>query len=919
MTHKNEDFDAMFDRELEAIRNEQPDPQVADKAAERVWSAVQAEFARHPVEATPRLSECQDFQALIPAHLSASLQEARELLLKDHLRSCVPCRRALKDLRKQRQSGNTVVRTSKMKRRRGFSEWSWGIAAAALLAIAVFGLKLDVFGLNIRTGGMVTIEQVDGELLRIGENGAAPVQAGDSFLLATDDALRTARGSTAMLTLSDGSRVELNERTELGITESRNRFTDTRRSSMLDLHRGNVIVDAADQGDAALYVKTGDADVTVHGTLFAVNHGVQGTRVSVIEGAVAVDYDRDSTMLAPGEQLGTKPAVERIPIEEAIAWSPNVEQHLALLREVTSLGRELDQAIDAPELRFQTELLQQAPSDTVVYVAFPNIAETLNQAYDMLQQKVSTNPVLDEWWTATMIESGEGAELEQVLRKIRDFGEHFGDEIVISVPRGVEGELGEPYILSRVDRPEQFIEFLSEQMPALDGAPSIAIYRGEVPVPVQTIGTNDSPDLHIWLWDGFFAASGNAEALQRLAANGARDEAEVRFTERVAESYARGVEWLVAVDLATLVGEVRESDGKDTAILESLGLLDIQHLIAERKHRVDQTDNALVLSFNQPRRGVASWLAEPSPMGSLNFVSQNATVVGAFAMKRPEAVVDELFAMFEEIDPEALAGLRAFEEERGLNIRNDFAAPLGGEFAFALDGPMLPIPSWKLILEVYDPNALQHTMKRLADDLNDVAQQHGVQGVELKQSRIGKNDSWSLKSLDTGLSVHWTYSDGYMIAVPTRALLNRALQTAKNGTTLETAPRFAALMPNDREVHFSALFYHNFGPALGPTLEHLSRAAEQGGGRGAEVFNGMADAMNATLAYAYGEKDQIRVASTSEGGMFSFGLRMLLNVQGLFDIGSHLEEATSMMEQGGANGVDNDRVIEPAPALQLSI
>jgi hypothetical protein len=38
-----------------------------------------------------------------------------------------------------------------------------------------------------------------------------------------------------------------------------------------------------------------------------------------------------------------------------------------------------------------------------------------------------------------------------------------------------------------------------------------------------------------------------------------------------------------------------------------------------------------------------------------------------------------------------------------LNLRNDIAAPLGGEYAFAIDGPILPVPSWKLVFQVNDP------------------------------------------------------------------------------------------------------------------------------------------------------------------------------------------------------------------------
>ncbi len=44
-------------------------------------------------------SSCEDFQAEIPAYVAGTLTEARALLVGDHTRECVPCRRALMDHR----------------------------------------------------------------------------------------------------------------------------------------------------------------------------------------------------------------------------------------------------------------------------------------------------------------------------------------------------------------------------------------------------------------------------------------------------------------------------------------------------------------------------------------------------------------------------------------------------------------------------------------------------------------------------------------------------------------------------------------------------------------------------------------------------------------------------------------------------
>ena len=140
---------------------------------------------------------------------------------------------------------------------------------------------------------------------------------------------------------------------------------------------------------------------------------------------------------------------------------------------------------------------------------------------------------------------------------------------------------------------------------------------------------------------------------------------------------------------------------------DGLGLLDMQHLIAERKDVGGRTENHVVLNFTGDRRGIAAWLDEPGPLGSLDYISPNATIAASFVMQEPATLVDELFKILGSFDSNFEQGLAEFESEHGIDIRRDFAAPLGGEVTFALDGPLLPKPSWKLIVEVYNPDQLQ--------------------------------------------------------------------------------------------------------------------------------------------------------------------------------------------------------------------
>ena len=48
---------------------------------------------------------------------------------------------------------------------------------------------------------------------------------------------------------------------------------------------------------------------------------------------------------------------------------------------------------------------------------------------------------------------------------------------------------------------------------------------------------------------------------------------------------------------------------------------DVRYLTMQHREVVGKTDNQAALTFASERQGVASWLAAPASMGSLEFVS----------------------------------------------------------------------------------------------------------------------------------------------------------------------------------------------------------------------------------------------------------------------------------------------------------
>jgi hypothetical protein len=298
--------------------------------------------------------------------------------------------------------------------------------------------------------------------------------------------------------------------------------------------------------------------------------------------------------------------------------------------------------------------------------------------------------------------------------------------------------------------------------------------------------------------------------------------------------------------------------------------------------------NRAELSFSDTSRGMASWLAAPGPMGALEFISPDANVVAAFVVKEPVALVDDLFAALNSVDPKFSEHMGEFQRETGLDIREDFAAPLGGEFAFAIDGPLLPTPSWKVVFEVYDPAHLQNTLERVVAKMNEEATSRGKKGFELSHSESGGRIYYTLRSLDFGLEMSYVYANGYLIAGPSRALVDRAVKYHDSGATLLHSPRFVAALPEDKQANFSALIYQN----LGPVLNIAKRVGGMTGNLPEEQRKGLNSLLGGpVLAYAYAQGDHISFALNGEEGPIGLKPSNLIGMPGSFGLRNIIEHS----------------------------
>jgi hypothetical protein len=194
-----------------------------------------------------------------------------------------------------------------------------------------------------------------------------------------------------------------------------------------------------------------------------------------------------------------------------------------------------------------------------------------------------------------------------------------------------------------------------------------------------------------------------------------------------------------------------------------------------------------------------------------------------------------------------------------LNLRNDLAASLGGEAALALDGPLLPTPSWKLIVEVYDPSRLQYSIGKLVDAVNRSAAENNRPGLKLDQEAVDGRTFYTIRSQDPVMQVeiHYTFADGYLVAAASQALVEESLRTRSKGDSISRSDKFRAMFPVDQHANVSGLIYQNLAPVVAPLRGQLPASQLQ------SIQTLVANSEPSVIC-AYGDENQIELASTSK-------------------------------------------------------
>lgn len=892
MTRNDNELERHLDETLESIREARSDAATERAAFDRVWARVKSEAEATADQA--REAEAQEM-ADVPS-IQGAHADAKRWLYQDQHSETLSRGRALtqrEQVASKKSGGSNWV-----------SQWGWRAAAAAVVFVALIGFSIDTPLFKVKTGGLITIDALSGEaFLKATDGSVRPVREGDQVQLGTNDVILTGKDGQMQFTIEDGSSVEIAPRTEVGLTTQRMRW-QKKGDAVLGLDSGNMIVEASDQGSGHLYVDTPDALIAVTGTVFAVNSGMKGSRVSVIEGEVEVDVESGGnadTVLLPGQQATTTPALLPTAIADEISWSAKLAEHLALLSAVTEMGRDLDVVL-AQNARYDTTLLDMTPSTMQFYLAMPNLAREAGEAFDVVESHLAKSEELAAWWDEHVVADGHEGEIVDAIEQLDAWGEQFGDEIVFSfgVDRVAGGDEPAFVALAHLTDAAGFPTFVNRFIDELEPDQAADMREGLVmmsgtPTPFEAIPDDVAGDnLYLWVRGDTLIAAASADAMRRMALEMAVPEEPTAFQQHIGALYVDGVEWVVAVDFESMASDGDASNDP----IDELGLADARFLFGELESRDDHTEGRITLDFNQERRGIVGWLDEPAPIGALDYISNEAIMAGGFVVQDPVVMFESVVDALKGDAPDFDQTLADFEAEYDISLRDDLLAPLGGEMAFAVEFPVVPNPNWKLVLQVYDPIGMQRAIEWAVDQANlstrDADALGGEEIAQIFTEDNGGNTFYRVENPQTGLAVHYVYTDGYVVFGSSRIQLDNALRTRDNGLSLSRSSKLLDLLPADRENNFSAVLYQDLGSAI----EKVAWMAQR--------FTGNSDFAQAlglngpSVTLAYGHPESLSFVYRREGGVFGGTISSFFTLESLTDLDQLRKSGVDSFDSAGS-------------------
>lgn len=535
-------------------------------------------------------------------------------------------------------------------------------------------------------------------------------------------------------------------------------------------------------------------------------------------------------------------------------WQTEWVKHPEMWQEFTRLMEKLQAGVKLPEPHSESRILPLAPKSTVVYSAFPNYGDAAMQALTIFREELKTSAVLRKWWNGPDM-AKSAPQIEDAIEKYYRISQYLGDEIAITA--AMNGDTPIVVAVAEIKKPglkpvlQQTIAALAADAKT---KPDVRIL--DVADLADLSDSKSNKDLLILVRPDYLVMSSDVDALRAFddrITSGNRDFASTPFGQRLAQAYQDHVTMVGALDLRSMLSKARElkktaADKRALATVDQTGFSDAQYFVWEHADRNGHGLSQTELSFTGPRRGIAAWLAPPSPLGSLDFASPKALTIVSLVLENPAVIFDDLRGLATATNPNAFAFIDQMQQNLKINFRDDILRPLGGEITFELDG-ITPALVWKAVLRVNDVAHLQRTLDALLASAQIKPERFSEGGTTFHEIPIGSGKG--------AMEMTYAFVDGYLLIGSSPASAKEAVRLHRAGESLAKSQRFLTALPPGHSSGASMLVFQD--PAAMAALQAKQLSPEMAGALGT-LYGKNSPAVMA----AYADEKSIRGESTSQ-------------------------------------------------------